>query len=179
MTDEVKVERKLMHTREVVCRGYLRSDGLWDVEGALRDVRACDVLTREREVLVKAGETLHGMRLRMTVDASFRIVDAQAHTEHGPHSECGAVDAGYSSLRGMVIGPGFMATVKQQFGGTRGCTHLTELIGAVVTTAIQTILSTREQQGSSLQQGRAGGGSVRLVDSCYAWRRGGEAFNAH
>jgi hypothetical protein len=33
------VARKLLHVRSVECRGYLREDGLWDIEGSLKDVK--------------------------------------------------------------------------------------------------------------------------------------------
>lgn len=168
-----EIQRKLLHARNIVCRGYLRDDGLWDIEGQLNDVRTSDVLTREGKVLVAAGNTLHGMALRITVNGDFIIVDAQALTEHSPHAECGTISTAYAALKGIRIGPGFSAAVKARFRGSNGCTHITELIGAVATTAIQTILSTREQAGDSLE-----GNGLQLVDSCHAWRRGGEAFNA-
>ena len=31
--------RQHIHTREIVCRGYLRDDGLWDIEGSICDVK--------------------------------------------------------------------------------------------------------------------------------------------
>ena len=33
-------DREHIHTRNVECRGYRRTDGLWDVEGHLTDVKA-------------------------------------------------------------------------------------------------------------------------------------------
>lgn len=172
--------RKLIHTRQVTCKGYARDDGLFEVEGHLADVRGVDCLSRRREVLVRAGDTLHGMRLRITVDQSMRIVEAGAVTEHSPHGECRAVGDAYAGLKGLIIGPGFLAAAKERFRGIRGCTHLTELIGPVATTAIQTAISVREQlAGLELAPDEAKGSHLSLVDSCHAWRRGGEAFLAH
>src|SRR5690606_12405498 len=34
------VEREPIHIRTVTCRGYRRSDGLWDIEGHLVDTKA-------------------------------------------------------------------------------------------------------------------------------------------
>lgn len=172
--------RKLIHTRQVTCKGYVRDDGLFEVEGHLADVRGVDCLSRRREVLVRAGDTLHGMRLRITVDQAMRIVDAGAVTEHSPHGECRSVGAGYAALKGLIIGPGFLAAVKERFRGVKGCTHLTELIGPVATTAIQTAISAREQlAGLDADPDTANGPQMQLVNSCHAWRRGGEAFLAH
>lgn len=173
--------RKLIHTRQVTCKGYVREDGLWEVEGHLADVRSVDCLSKRREVLVRAGDTLHGMRLRITVDEAMCIVDAQAITEHSPHGECRAIGGAYAALKGLTIGPGFLSAVRERFRGARGCTHLTELIGPVATTAIQTVISAREQLvGLEQPSGKdAGGQEMALIGSCHAWRRGGEAFLAH
>lgn len=181
MPVEFPVKRTLLHTRQVICTGYAREDGFWDVEGHLADVRSIDCLSKRREVLVSAGQTLHGMRLRITVDEAMTIVEAQAVTEHSPHAECRTVGVGYAALKGLTIGPGFLATVRERFRGVSGCTHLTELIGPVATTAIQTILSAQGQLAATtpLPRKEPKGQGMRLVDSCHAWRRGGEAFNAH
>jgi hypothetical protein len=54
---------------------------------------------------------------------------------------------------------------RELLGGTRGCTHLLELLGPMATTAFQTVYSLREKRAR--EQG------VRkrpaLIDSCHAW----------
>lgn len=170
--------RKLIHTRQVTCKGYQRDDGLFEVEGNLEDVRDVNCYDRQRQVLVQAGRTLHGMRLRIVLDEALRIVEASARTEYSPHGECRHAGQSYAALKGLTIGPGFMATVKERFRGVKGCTHLTELVGAVATTAVQTAISAREQM-AGLPEANSAGNSIGLVDSCHAWRRGGEAFHAH
>lgn len=182
MTDpNLPMKRRLLHTRQVTCNGYEREDGLWEVEGHLTDVRSVDCLSKRRVVLVPAGNALHGMRLRIVVDEAMCIVDASAQTEYSPHGECRSIGAAYAALKGMTIGPGFLRAVKERFRGIKGCTHLTELIGPVATTAIQTRISAREQMaGLAPPASEASAGhEERLVDSCHAWRRGGEAFAAH
>lgn len=174
------VKRVLLHTRQVICSGFAREDGLWDVEADLVDIRSVDCLNNRNEVLVKAGEILHGMHLQITVDATMRILDAQGITEHSPHGECRAVANGYSVLKGLTIGPGFLSTVKELFRGINGCTHLTALVGPAATTAIQTIIADREQRERTTSQADPQKIHEKsLVNSCYAWRDGGEAFNAH
>lgn len=181
MTSDLPVKRTLLHTRQVVCHGYLRDDGLLEVEGHLADVRTVDCLSKRGDILVSAGTTLHGMRLRLTVDQALTIVAAQAVTEHSPHQECQMVGPAYAALTGLTIGPGFLASVKARVSGIRGCTHLTELVGPVATTAIQTLISASEQLQKDKTEAGNGlqGKPIRLVDSCHAWRRGGEAFHAH
>ena len=60
------------HTRAV-----LRDGGLWDLEAELIDVKAYDFPKRDGEVF-KAGDPIHHMHLRITIDGDFTIVAAQA-----------------------------------------------------------------------------------------------------
>ena len=64
------VDRDPIHTRAIECKSYRRSDGLWDIEGHLTDVKAYPFLNDFRGE-VKAGEPLHDMWIRLTVDREF------------------------------------------------------------------------------------------------------------
>ena len=62
-----------MHTRHVECRGYERDDGLWDIEGHLVDTKPYDMPNDDRvSGKIAAGEALHEMWIRLTVDAILR-----------------------------------------------------------------------------------------------------------
>src|SRR5438876_8781685 len=91
-------KRKLLHTPQVTCTGYEREDGLWDIEGHIADVKTDDILNQDGTVKLKAGEPLHNMRLRITVDSSLTIFEAEAHTERGSHRECPVINPAYSAL---------------------------------------------------------------------------------
>jgi len=169
--------RKLLHTRTVVCQGYERDDGLWDIEGSITDVKTSDLLGDDGQVWLPAGTPLHRMTLTLTVDASLAIVAAQATTHNAPNAECPAIAPAYAALVGMHIGPGFIGAVKRRLKGRLGCTHLTELIGPIATTAFQTLWKLIERQRKEKEaQTAAAGLPVRplLLDSCYALRSGGE-----
>ncbi|MCB2002543.1 MAG: DUF2889 domain-containing protein [Rhodoferax sp.] len=61
------VEREHIHTRRVVSRGYLRADGLWDIEAGIEDTKtyfARNADGRERQ----PGEPIHHMQVRLTLD---------------------------------------------------------------------------------------------------------------
>src|ERR1700754_4725190 len=73
--------RRAMHTREVICRGYLRDDGLWDIEGSITDVKAYSVPDSQ----TVAGEPVHHMLMRLTIDNDFVVHDVEVSTEAGPH----------------------------------------------------------------------------------------------
>jgi hypothetical protein len=69
-------ERELLHSRDIVLRGYRRSDGLYDIEAHLTDTKTYGSANRDRGY-IHAGEPIHGMWLRLTVDDQRRIVTAR------------------------------------------------------------------------------------------------------
>ncbi|TPG93286.1 DUF2889 domain-containing protein [Pseudomonas caspiana] len=139
MTDDIDEQgRRLIHRREVQCLGYLRADGLWDIEGRLADSKTHPVTLAEGRELA-TGQTYHGMFIRLTLDDDFIVREVQVNMAQVPTSECrGAVPA-YNKLLGERIGVGFSRRIKELFGGIGGCVHLTELLLPIATTAFQTI----------------------------------------
>lgn len=166
--------RRLIHTRRVECTGYLRTDGLWDIEGRLDDSKTHAVLLSEGRT-VDAGQTYHGMCVRLTLDDEFLIREVAVEMADTPTSECRAAAPAYQQLVGQRIGPGFTLKVKTLFGRTGGCTHLTELLLPIATTAYQTIPMARamvaprtEHDAGAYTRAKAG-----LVDTCHALRAEG------
>lgn len=138
------VDRKLAHTRSITVRGHERSDGLFDIEGHLVDVRPEPVQFAGGGR--GANEPIHVMWLRLTVDAGALIVDVEAVTDAGPFDEtCGAIAPAYSGLIGLRVGAGFRGHVRRLLAGVRGCTHMSELLSTMGTAVIQTLAGSRPQ----------------------------------
>lgn len=129
--------RRPVHLRRITCEGFLRDDGLIDIEGVLVDTKPEPMRLVTKTVPV--GEPIHQMRLRLTVDRERRIVDARAFSEHNPYPACAEVEAGYRRLIGLHIGPGFTCQVKRLLRGVEGCTHMTELLPPMASTVFQVI----------------------------------------
>ena len=130
--------RHPLHHRNIRVRGYKRDDGLFDIEGHLDDTKDVEfkLATGQR----KAGEPIHSMWLRLTIDQTLTIVDAEAASDAMPYvGYCDRITPDYKKLIGVAIRPGFANRVKQLLGGTSGCTHITDLVGVVATTAFQTM----------------------------------------
>jgi hypothetical protein len=161
--------RKLMHTRTVHCAGYLRDDGLWDIEGHLTDTKPFDIPSEDRGGTIPAGEPLHEMWIRLTVDLDLVVQDVEARTDHGPHHLCGNIVDNFKVLKGLVIKSGWTQKTRELLGGTRGCTHLVELLGPVATTAYQTIYPARVKRDRDKPLTHKPG----LVDSCHAYAADG------
>jgi len=169
------VPRELVHDRTVVCRGWRREDGLWDIEGNLVDTKTY-AFPNEYRGQVEAGEPIHDMWLRLTVDIDLNVVDAEAATAAGPFPICPDVNPNFKRLVGLSIGTGWRRAVQQRLGGTEGCTHLVELLGPLATTAFQTIFGERSRmrreavaRGEAVADPDADGRRPALLNSCHAF----------
>jgi len=69
-----EVERELLHTRRVRYEGYKRADGLWDIEAHLTDIKNHDYHLKTG--VRRAGQPVHSMWLRLTIDRRLNVVDA-------------------------------------------------------------------------------------------------------
>ncbi|MDZ7750441.1 MAG: DUF2889 domain-containing protein [Gammaproteobacteria bacterium] len=160
--------RRHYHTRRVHCEGYLREDGLWDIEARLGDTKTYAFDNDERG-RVEPGQLLHGMALRLTLDDAMVIQGVEAAIDHSPFDMCTDITDHYHSLVGLTIKPGFTLRLKERVGGTRGCTHLTELIGVMATVAFQTIHGSGDR---AVAEGRKAppddGGRPAHLGGCHA-----------
>jgi len=161
-------EREACHHRRIACDGYRRADGLWDIEAHLVDTKPFDLPNRDRGGCIPAGEPLHEMALRVTVDDALVIQAVEAVTEHGPFAICPRITSNFQRLVGERIGPGWRRRVRALLGGAEGCTHLVELLAPLATTAFQTLYGSRyARQEQSAPAGR-GNAMARLIGSCHA-----------
>jgi hypothetical protein len=130
--------RKLEHLRDIALRGYLREDGLVDIEAHLTDTKTYGFPSEHRGQ-VNPGEPLHGMWVRMTLNEDMLILACEAVSDHTPFDVCPAAALNFSRLAGLTIGPGFNRAVNERVGGTEGCTHLREVLAQMATVAFQTL----------------------------------------
>ena len=131
--------RRPLHQRLVQCHGYQRDDGWWEIEGRMIDTKTYTFPNEDRGGSIQAGEALHDMSIRLTIDQAFVIREVEACTDGSPFSLCPAIAARYRLLIGTRIGPGWSLKLRELFGGVNGCTHMTELLGPVATTFFQTV----------------------------------------
>jgi len=141
---ERAVEREPLHTRAIEIRGYRRADGLYDIEGRLVDTKPYDF--KLAAGVRAAGEPIHSMWLRITIDRNLVIVDADAKMDAVPYEGyCEKIEPAYRKLVGLAIRPGYHQKVKELLGGVKGCTHVTELAAALATGAFQAMAGQKIQ----------------------------------
>lgn len=163
------VPRKLLHSRDVGCQGFLREDGLWDIEGELRDVKTYTYEDRERGRL-PAGKPMHGMKVRLTVDNDLVVRHAHAEMTDIPFRYCSGAIHSLEDLVGATVGAGWRQAVNKCMPGVAGCSHFRELLYAVATVAFQTISAYREQYMQELGAPKKKGTDAPFfLDQCRSW----------
>lgn len=184
--------RHHLHARTIVCDGYLRDDGLWEIEGHIADHRTYS-FDNEWRGRVTPDQALHKMSVRLTLGDEMTILAVEAATDASPFATCSAAVPNFQRIVGAKIGPGFARTVREQLGGSQGCTHIVEMLSQVATVALQTKIPVharnlrRERLGlpseakSALGDTRspwadapATGARPPIIDTCYAWASDGD-----
>jgi Protein of unknown function (DUF2889) len=143
--------RKPLHVRKVVCQGYRREDGLWDIEGRITDEKTYS-FENEWRGQVKPGDFVHDMHIRLTLDDRLTVIAVEAVTDASPFPICPAIAVHYQRLVGLRIASGWTAAVRERLGGVEGCTHLSELLGPIATSAFQTIMPVLDEERRKARQ---------------------------
>ena len=165
--------RRLMHRRSVECLGYLRDDGLWEVEARLVDTKPYARQDKHRG-LQQPDDPVHDIRLRLAVVDSFTIRETGTTMASTPYPSCLDVEGILQRLVGERIGKGWRELVRRKIGKLETCTHLAELLGPAVTTLFQTATSGKDPQGRGALDHQQGATEPPFfVGGCYSWRLDG------
>ena len=98
--------RKRLHTRTAVCECFARDDGLFDLEAHLTDIKdhRYELMAGTRE----AGEPVHEMWVRVTIDREFTIHAVEARMDRMPYpGACNRIEAAYGKLVGRNLARNF------------------------------------------------------------------------
>ena len=165
--------RKPLHTRRITFDGFLREDGLFDIDGELTDSKNHSIDMHERGHL-PAGGAIHHMRVRVTVDDTLTIRAIQTAMDAAPFGYCqNAVDP-VQKLVGARLGPGWRKAIEEAIGGVAGCTHLRELLFNLATAAFQTVpLELSRQREARGEERDPGAPTPYFIGKCMSWDREG------
>lgn len=159
-------KRTLAHTRIITCKGYEREDGLWDIEGTIVDTKPFAFPNKDRGGEIQIDEPLHNISLRITIDSSLNIHDADAILDDTPFDYCKSIHPVIQQLIGLKIGAGWTRKIKEAMGDKKGCTHLTELLGPVATTAYQTLFDARKGYAGATSENQ--NNTPDFLNKCHA-----------
>jgi hypothetical protein len=179
-------DREPLHTRSIEINGYRRADGMYDIEAHLTDTKSFGQTNYDRG-FIEAGEPIHDMWLRLTIDDTMTIVRSEAVSDKTPYVMCPHAAPAFSRLEGLRIKAGFLREANHLVGGAVGCTHLRELLQQMATTAFQAINPSKvkqemkatgepEPRGSDKVDARITekmGGAPKILNTCLAYSDAG------
>jgi hypothetical protein len=172
-------ERERLHTRAIEINGYRRTDGMYDIEAHLTDVKSFGQTNYDRG-FIEAGDPIHNMWLRLTVDEHMLIHAVEAVSDQTPYRLCPTAAPNFAKLKGLRIKAGFLREVNHLVGGAVGCTHLRELLQQMATTAFQTInpnRARRELTAEGMSVGTTRGSDALDIRISDKWGGGGKMVN--
>ena len=171
--------RDLKHNRTIEGKGFKREDGLWDIEVFLIDSKTYSFNNMHREY-ISAGEPLHDMALRLTLNDDRKIIDIEAVINASPYNICPQAVKHCQKLKGEHVVAGFNRKVIKALGGEKGCRHITDLLAYAGTIAYQTLWKEKtggEAENITLEEAKSI--EKKFADSCFAFKRDGEVYNQY
>ncbi len=159
--------RREVHHRVIDMKTYAREDGLFDVEAHLVDTKPFDFVPLALPKPVLAGEALHDLWIRLTVDGGYVVRAIEASSDVTPYAVCKGAQETLSVLVGEPLARGWSAKVKERLKGSASCTHLMEMLIPMATTALQGMWGADPAR----LQAMSGVDGERKIDSCYAYSR--------
>ncbi|WP_374672406.1 DUF2889 domain-containing protein [Acidovorax temperans] len=133
------VPRKTSHIRRVTYQGYEREDGLWDIEAELHDSKAHDMPSFRHQGVRLAGDPIHHMWLRVTIDRQLVVHAIEAAMDAHPLQDCPQARPALQGMVGACMARGWRQAIAQHMGGVASCTHLREVLFNMATAAFQTL----------------------------------------
>jgi hypothetical protein len=163
---------KKLHTRNIEVTIYDYDGQRIIAEGFFKDDRFA-------KTQLITGETfpdgvIHHMAIRLLVNCSnFLIEDIDVDLLSVPRPVCRETIDSLVPIKGLSISKGFTSKVKKIVGGTKGCTHLVELLLAMAPVVFQGFAAHQSQQPSAFDSDQAKMMFRSLVGTCHAWREDG------
>ena len=162
-------DRTPQHERDVRYRSYARADGLWDIEGELRDSKTHDIeLSGGRHM--PAGTAIHHMWIRTTVDARLAVQAIEVVMDSHPLGHCPEATRALQKMVGCSMARGWRKAINENLGGVASCTHLRELLFNLATATFQSVDSAFQSQGDK---------PPRHLGQCTGWDFHGQAVKEH
>jgi hypothetical protein len=168
-----ELKKELIHSRKIVVNCYETDTERLIVEGILTDERLFPYIIHALHETREAGLMHHvALTMELTIP-QMEIVSIMAEMPVVPDAGCRDIKEAVQKLEGRFIRPGFTVEVRDLFGKASGCLHLTNLILAMSSAAVQGLWSylSRMREGA-VPSLPATDGSM-LIDSCHMWRKEG------
>ncbi|TVO57884.1 DUF2889 domain-containing protein [Denitromonas halophila] len=165
------VGRQRAQVRRIEVEGFFRDDGLVELDATLVDLKDVDYPLAAG--VRKKGDPVHRMHVSVLIDHGFTILDAHAELAWVPYpGGCERIGPAYDALVGMNLMKGFREAIRAAFFGTRGCTHVSELLLSLPTAAVQTFATFMKDSADA-------GEKPFQLDRCHALATDGETVRQY
>jgi hypothetical protein len=167
------LKKELIHSRKITVNCYETDEERLIVEGSILDERLFPFMLHALNEQRAAGP-MHHFALAMELSLpGMEILSLKTEMPVVPDAGCREIQQRMQELIGRVIRPGFTNEVKELFGKAEGCLHLTNLLLAMSSAAVQGLwmLISRIREGKAPPLPEMDG-SI-LLNSCYMWRESG------
>jgi Protein of unknown function (DUF2889) len=160
------------HTRNIEVTTYDYDGQRIIVEGFLKDDRFLESYAITGETF--PGGVIHHMAIRLLVNCSNLLIeDVDVDLISVPRELCRETIDCLVPIKGLAITKGFTLKVKKLAGGTKGCTHLVELLQAMAPAAIQGFAAHQSHKPADFDPVHAKMIFKFLINTCRSWREDG------
>lgn len=165
------VPRTARHIRRITYQGFEREDGFWDIEGELHDSKTHDLPSLRTPGQTRhAGEAVHHMWLRVTVNRALVVQAIESAMDAHPLAECPEAQRALQAMVGCSMARGWRQSIQTHLGGVASCTHLRELLTNLATATFQSISSAFQSQGDA---------PPRHLGQCTGWDYNGQGVKLY
>ncbi|MCG7400282.1 DUF2889 domain-containing protein [Caballeronia zhejiangensis] len=159
--------RSPLHTRTITIDAFFREDGLTDIEATLVDTKPVQFRLGVDRPYVAAGEAIHRISVRLSVDASGTIHETEVAMDASPYHCCKEVEMKFQ-LNGVQLGAGFLKAVRERIGTEGNCWHASQLLPQMATVLVQAnYLAMRERIDRLPSDQRP---APAMLNSCVGWQ---------
>jgi hypothetical protein len=167
-----KSKGKKLNTRNIEVTIYDYDGQRIIAEGFFKDDRFQKAHLITGETFPKGA--FHHMAIRLLVNCSnFLIEDVDVDLLSVPRQVCRETIDCLAPLKGLTVTKGFTSKVKNLVGGTKGCTHLVELLLTMAPVIFQGLAAQQSQKPSTFKSDQVKMMYRSLVNTCHAWREDG------
>ena len=167
-----KSQGEKLHTRNIKVTTYYYDEQRMIVEGFLKDDRYHESYSVTGEKFPEG--VIHHMAIRLLVNCSNLLIeDVDVEMISIPREFCRETIDCLAQIKGLTITKGFTLKIKKIAGGTKGCTHLVELLQTMAPAVIQGYAAHQSQQPAPFDSERAKVILHFLTNTCHVWREDG------
>lgn len=167
------MKKELIHSRNMAVNCYETDQGRLIVEGSLTDERFFPYLIHALQEVREPG-LMHRMVVTMELTIpGLQILTVNVDMPVVPDPGCREIKDSLQKLEGRSIRSGFTLEVRGLFGKAGGCLHLTQLLLAMGSAAVQGLWTYGSRLRGKERPGFPDMDGSLLIDSCHMWRQDG------